>query len=67
MRSMKRFAGTGTGAMVAVMACIGCTSEEMMKAFEINMRGTLVGPYEFSDLDIHNPKCTRISKGNMNV
>jgi patatin-like phospholipase/acyl hydrolase len=45
MQNIKRFAGTSVGSMIAAMAAVGCTPEEMMEAFGIDIGNYMLGIY----------------------
>ena len=43
MPKIKRFAGTSGGAIVATLASIGCTSDEMKKYMEVDFKSIMFG------------------------
>jgi hypothetical protein len=47
MQNIKRFAGTSVGSMIAGMAAVGCTPEEMMEAFGIDIGAYMLGTPPF--------------------
>ena len=43
MKGICRFAGTSLGSVIAAMASVGCSSEDMYETFKPNLNSTFAG------------------------